>query len=328
ASARCRAPWLTNRRSRRWIDAVRARPLTAEIAYSSTMAPYIARSRGARARLVDFVDADSEKFAAYAARSRDPLARLYKREARLLGQAETEIANWADSAFAITDAEAALFNARAEICRPVRVWENGVDAAHFDPAAPFAAIRDPADIVFTGVMDYRPNVDAVLFFLDEVWPRVRKAAPDANFAVVGARPSSAIRKRDGIDGVRVTGRVACVRPWLKQAKLAVAPLRIARGLQNKVLEAMAMATPVVATPAAAAGLRLGADDILVREDPASMADAVAALLHDGHRRAALGAAARLRVLNDYGWADQLARFDAALDDALASSASSARASAA
>ncbi len=311
-------------RMMRAVEALRRRPLAAEIAFSSTMAQYIETGVAGRPRLIDFCDADSEKFSAYAGDARFPMKFVLAREGKTLAAYENAVANWADASFAITGDEAAQFNRRAGLSRPVGWWSNGVDTEYFDPSCTNDVPGGAADIVFTGAMDYRANIDAVLYFVEEVWPAVRRAAPSATFAIVGARPSRAVMALGEVDGVCVTGRVEDIRPWICAAKLAVAPLRIARGIQNKALEAMAMATPMVATSAAATGLSVRAgEEIVIADTAEEYAAAIIELLNDGARLAAIGAAARRRVVTDYGWDRQLARFDAALQSALASPSSSA-----
>lgn len=302
---------------RRAVEAMRARPLAAEIVFSSTMAQYVEDPIACRARLVDFCDADSEKWGEYAQDAGQPMNAVYGREARFLTAAENEIANWADVSFAITPAEAILFNRRPAIRKDVRWFSNGVDTDYFDPDASCEPVEG-ADVAFTGAMDYRANVEAVLSFAETVWPRIREAAPQARFAVVGARPVKKILALDGKNGVIVTGRVDDVRPWLKSARAVVAPLQVARGLQNKVLEAMAMGKPVVATRAAATGiLCTPGENMLIADDPDAMAAAVVSLVNDPAQAARLGGAARALCLEAYQWSKQLQRFDAALTDAIA-----------
>jgi len=302
-----------DQRMKEAVKAVRARPLVAEIAFSSTMAPYIENPALERIRIVDFCDADSEKWRQYATESKGPMRFVYAREAKSLGRAETRIANWADASFAITKAEAALFNARHGMSSGVDWWTNGVDAAYFDPAIFYAAIDHALDVAFVGAMDYRANIDAAQFFVTSVWPLVRARVPEATFAIIGANPHASIRALDGKDGVIITGRVDDVRPWLAQSKVIAAPLRIARGVQNKVLEAMAMAKPVVATSEAAAGVSCTpGEDILVADAPGDIAGDILLLLADKQRRQTIGAAARARIIAQYNWTETLKRFDAAL----------------
>jgi glycosyltransferase involved in cell wall biosynthesis len=148
----------------------------------------------------------------------------------------------------------------------------------------------------------------------EVWPLVRASAADASFAIVGSNPARAIRSLDGIDGVTVTGRVSDVRPYVEGAALVVAPMRIARGVQNKVLEAMAMAKAVVSTPAGLEGIdaQIGAEALAAASAEAFAREFVR-LIDDPDAAQKIGAAARARILADYQWPQQMARFDAVLD---------------
>jgi glycosyltransferase involved in cell wall biosynthesis len=165
-------------------------------------------------------------------------------------------------------------------------------------------------VAFTGAMDYWPNVDAVVWFAREVLPALRAARPEILFAIVGGKPSAEVQALAGRDGVLVTGRVEDVRPWLAHAAAVVAPLRIARGIQNKVLEGMAMARTVVATPQALEGIdALPDQEILRAADKAAMTAAVLRALE----APSLGGAARLRVMRDYNWASNLARVDQLLE---------------
>ncbi len=303
------------------VDGLRARPLVAEVVFSSTMAQYIEKPLPGRKRIIDFCDADSEKWRQYAQDTAPPLRWIYEREGRLLARAETRIANWTDASFAITPAEAALFNHRRALKKDVAWWSNGVDTDYFDPVLAYGELP-AADVVFVGAMDYRANVEAATYFAEAVWPLVLKSAPDARFAIVGANPVRQIRVLDGKNRISVTGRVDDVRPWLGQAKTVVAPLRVARGIQNKVLEAMAMAKPVVATSAAATGLCVHAgEDIMIADKADAMAQEILALLDDGDRRRQLGAAARRMVCEHYLWDDQLKHFDQALGASAYSSSS-------
>lgn len=310
-------------RMARKISDLRRRPLAAEIVFSSTMAQFIEHPVAGRPRLIDFCDADSAKFSDYANDAKFPMRQIYERESRRLAMAETKIANWADASFAITPEEALLFNRRADLHRPLDWWSNGVDTDYFDPDLPFSTVSDPCDVVFTGAMDYRANIDAALHFASKIWPIVRASAPSAEFAIVGARPAPALKALDGKHGIVVTGRVEAVRPWIKQSKLAVAPLRIARGVQNKVLEAMAMAAPVVASREAASGIKaVAGEDLIVADDPEAFAAEILNLLNDSSLRARIGLAARKRVRENYNWDDQLSRFSARLNKLLSDSTGS------
>ncbi len=302
------------------VDAARARPLVAEVVFSSGMAQYVEKPFPDRKRIIDFCDADSEKWRQYAQDAAPPLRWIFAREGRLLARAETEIANWADTSFAITPAEAAIFNRRQALKKDVDWWSNGVDTDYFDPTVAFDELSTAADVVFVGAMDYRANVKAVAYFAEAVWPLILQSAPHARFAIVGANPVGRIRALDGRNRISVAGRVDDVRPWLGQAKTVVAPLRVARGIQNKVLEAMAMARPVVATTAAATGLGVTAgENILIADKAETMAQDIVSLLEGGDKRRQLGVAARRMVCERYRWGEQLKRFDLVLDDGYSSS---------
>ncbi len=303
-----------NREMAAAVARLRERPLAAEVVFSSAMAPFVETTVPGRLRIVDFCDADSEKWRQYAQNSRGPYAWLYAREGRHLAAAETMIANWADASFAISEDEAEIFNKRAAIRTKVDWWPNGVDTDYFNPATPFADRVEPSDLVFTGAMDYRANVDAVMKFEGKVWPLVRGHAPDARLVIAGANPAPEIKAMHGREGIVVTGRVEDIRPWLAGAKIAIAPMLVARGVQNKVLEAMAMAKPVVATSAAAAGIPGAEQVIKIADDPAQQAQAIAALMDDAAQREAIGAAARAFVKAHFGWSAGLARFDRALEE--------------
>jgi sugar transferase (PEP-CTERM/EpsH1 system associated) len=301
--------YFADARMREYVTKCRARPLALEFAFSSGMAPYIERA-AASSRIVDFCDADSEKWRDYGVRSAQPMRRLFAREAERLTAAETRILNWADAAFAVSDAEAATLNSRPGAVRRATVVRNGVDTAYF---APREADANSPEAVFVGAMDYRANIDAILWFVREVWPLVRAESPDARLAIVGARPVASIRRLNGRAGVIVAGRVQDVRPYLASAAAVVAPLRIARGIQNKVLEAMAMARPVVATGAANAGVNASPGrEILIADAPPAFAAEIVGLFNDRSRGERIGAAARARVRADFQWDLQLQLLDAAL----------------
>jgi len=298
----------------RWVERKLARHRFAAIyVYCSAMAPY-AMGAAAPCRILDMVDVDSEKWAAYAARA-SFLARLvWAREGRALLAFERAAARSFDRTLFVSEEECRRFAALAPESADRLDWaQNGVDLAHFapDPAWPSPFAANEAAIVFTGTMDYWPNVDATLWFAREVMPILRRRHPEARFHIVGANPAPELRRLIGRDDVRLTGRVADTRPYLQHAALAVAPLRIARGIQNKVLEAMAMARPVLATPEAFAGVRATPGrDLLLAEGVEAMAEAAAAAL-DG-RHPGIGEAARAAMARGHDWAATLKRLDALL----------------
>jgi len=278
---------------------------------SSNMAPYILDRRGReRVRIVDLVDVDSAKWRAYAETGSGPMRWVHAREARRVEALERRIGRECDWSTFVSAEEAALFRRIApESAAKVRAISNGVDSAHFDPALPFEPPfpRGPPTFVFTGAMDYPPNVDAVAWFADAVLPRLR----GARFVIVGAAPAPQVQALAARPDIVVTGRVPDVRPYLAHATAAVAPMRIARGIQNKVLEAMAMARPVVVTPDGLEGIgaRPGAEVLVAADAESFAAQCARAAQPDA---AAIGQAARARVLADYVWAERLRGFDALL----------------
>jgi sugar transferase (PEP-CTERM/EpsH1 system associated) len=274
------------------------------------MAPYLMQRR-LPTRILDMVDVDSEKFRQYG-NAGGALAPLYRREAKQLLSLERRAAASYDRTLLVSAPEAALFARRApEIAGRIEVLENGIDLETFDPRIaypnPFAPGRQA--VVFTGAMDYRPNIEAVRWFAAAVMPLLRVTEPNLDFWIVGARPSRAVRALASEANIHVTGRVEDVRPYLAHAEVAVAPLRIARGVQNKLLEAMAMARPIVASPEALEGLSLiPGDEAIMASTPEAFAEAIGGVLAGGVPN--MGARARKRAEADYRWADTLHRLDA------------------
>ncbi len=299
----------------RWVRAgLDARRYEAVLVYSSAMAAYVPPQPSGPLCILDMVDVDSEKWRAYAASGSGPKRLVWAREARTLLAFERRAAAQFDRTLLVSSQEAQTFAALApEVASRIDWVENGVDVARFDPAAdwpdPFAT-GAPA-IVFTGTMDYRPNIEAVSFFATDVMPRLASLSPAPHFHIVGANPTPGVRALAELPRVHVTGSVPDVRPYLAHAAVAVAPLRIARGIQNKVLEAMAMARPVVASPEAHEGVRAVAGrDLLVADGAEAMAASVTQVLAGGMPN--LGATARAAVLAGHDWKATLARLDGIL----------------
>jgi len=295
----------------RHVDAlVRGGSITHIVGFSGQMAQYLPADFDGPV-LMDFVDVDSAKFATYAEQDkRQPLHWVHAREARVLGAYEAAVARRVDTSLFVSEAEAALFRARSGLrADKVRAVENGIDTARFDPARTFDAVDTGEGplAVFTGQMDYRPNIDAVRWFAADILPLVRQQHPKARFAIVGRAPTDEVRALAKLPGVIVTGEVPDVRPWLAAADAVVAPLLLARGVQNKLLEAMAMARPVVASAAAATGIdATPGEHLLVAEGAEAMADAVGSLFDDRAAAATMGQAARVRMIARYGWDARLA----------------------
>ncbi len=299
-----------------WVDRVLAGSgVDGVYIYTVAMAPYVA-SRNSPMRILDAVDIDSEKWAEYALTSRFPMRAVWAREARNLLAYERAAAHACARTLFVSAAEAARFVALApESAGMVDYVENGVDMNRFSPALSFDSPYGDARpvFVFTGHMDYWPNEDAVTWFASAVMPAVRLAVIDACFWIVGANPNAAVRSLAGLPGVVVTGRVADTRPYLAHAAAVVCPLRIARGIQNKLLEGMAMGRPVIASSAAFHGVRAVAGrDLLVAESAAGFVAACISVM--GGARVPMGAAARAAMEAGYAWKTTLARLDPAMTE--------------
>lgn len=294
-----------------WVDAKLASGMDAIVVYSSAMAQYVMTADETR-RVMDFVDIDSDKWLQYADTKTWPMSWLYRREGRQLLKWERQVAASFDAGLFVSATEAADFRRLApEHARKIAYFNNGVDAEYFSPDSKYSNPYQSGTrvIVFTGAMDYWPNVDAVSWFVSEVMPQIRRKHPDVMFYIVGSRPSPEVRALAG-DGVAVTGRVEDVRPYLAHAEVVVAPLRIARGIQNKVLEAMAMAKTVVSSPQALEGISATLnEEILSAEGPENFVNALELILQGFD----CGDAARKRVVADYSWPSSLAQVDGLLN---------------
>jgi sugar transferase (PEP-CTERM/EpsH1 system associated) len=293
-----------------WVDAKLASGMDAIVVYSSAMAQFVMLAND-MPRIMDYVDIDSDKWLQYAKTKTWPMSWLYRREGRCLLDWERKVADRFDAGLFVSETEAADFRKLApEFAGKIGYYNNGVDAVYFSPDTAYPNLY-PAGVralVFTGAMDYWPNIDAVTWFVQEVLPELRQKHPDLVFYIVGSRPSPEVRALAG-DAVTVTGRVEDVRPYLAHAAAVVAPLRIARGIQNKVLEAMAMAKTVVSSPQALEGIAAVVDAEILRADtPSHFVFALERILQGFD----CGQAARARVMADYTWASSLARVEALL----------------
>ena len=280
--------------------------------YSSNMAPYVLDLPRSTRLAVDLVDVDSEKWKAYATELTGVKRWIYRREWRAVAALERRIARDADLASFVSDAEADLFRKRVPNGAAIVIGvSNGVDHGYFDPARSYPTVYDTGvpNYVFTGTMDYKPNADAVVWFATEILSLIRQTLPHAQFHIVGHSPNDAVQRLAGIEGVNVTGRVTDVRPYVVHATASVAPMRIARGIQNKVLEAMALARPVVVTSGALEGIEaIPGEEVSLADDTNAFAAACVALA-TGDLGRIMGAAARHCVLRRYDWPVRLCRFD-------------------
>lgn len=307
-------PYFYDRTIERW-----SRKIFAEVqpdaafAFSSQMGQYFLKAEPRPPRMViDFCDVDSDKWRQYAESKNWPASWVFRREADTLLKFDRRIAAAVDAATFVAQPEVDLFLDLAPECTgKIHAIGNGIDTEYFTPdetyTSPYTSGGPIA--IFTGAMDYWPNVDAVVWFANEIFPQVRAAIPDARFFIVGGGPTAEVLKLETVDGVHVAGRVPDMRPYFAHADAAVTPMRIARGIQNKVLEAMAMAKPTVTTPTALAGIEATPErDILVAENAETFAAQTIRALQ-GETAAALGQAGKMFVSNAYSWESQLAPYD-------------------
>lgn len=298
-------PYFFSRRLQQWVNTtIRSVGIKKAFVYSSAMAQYIEKATLDK-RVADFVDVDSDKWRQYAQKTANPIMKLvYQWEYRTLAAYEKKITSAFDAITLVSEDEAAFFKAQlpAQLAAKVDAFPNGVDGEFFNPdrCGP-RPLEDPY-LVFTGAMDYWANVDAVLWFVEQVWPVIHKQHPALKFAIVGGNPTDKVKALARQDNILVTGRVEDIRPYIKHAQLAVAPLRIARGIQNKVLEAMAMQQAVVMTNMAAEGIRLPANQQLLVTDEADLfAASCLEMLSEPEKTAALGQENREWIASHYQW---------------------------
>lgn len=270
----------------------------AVLASASSLVPYLRlpELRGIPA-VIDLIDVDSQKWLDYAAASRGPHSWLYRLEGRRLRGIEKELPSWARAVTLVSEAEADLYR---RFCAKgtVRAVGNGVDLDYFQPQPQATAPQ----CVFVGALDYRPNVDGATWFCREVWPEVRRRRPDARLSLVGRNPAPAVCRLAAIPGVELVGQVPDVRPYVTQAAVAVVPLQIARGVQNKVLEALAMSRAAVVSPQSLEGLGAQAGvDLLAASSVSEWVESILRLFADPGLRLQLGVAGRRYVEENHRW---------------------------
>jgi sugar transferase (PEP-CTERM/EpsH1 system associated) len=279
------------------------------VAYSSAMAPYVEPFQGTPA-VLDMVDVDSAKWSQYSRFASLPLRPVYALESRRLQAYETSLASRFERIVLATGNETRLLKSFAPEAKAATI-PNGVDLDFFQPTD-LPKIPHPA-LVFTGQMDYFANIDGVVHFSRNVMPRLRRRFPDLEFLIVGRSPAPAVRALTEVPGVYVTGAVGDVRPFLERAWAFVAPLRIAQGVQNKVLEAMSMSLPVVCTDRVLAGLSEGGfrhgRDLLAAADDEGLEACLTSVLEDAEMRASLAECARQRLSVSYRWTANMDRFE-------------------
>lgn len=302
-------PYYDDPRMHNWVRArIAGCDISHLLVFSAAMAQYVLDPvLGLRRKVVDFVDVDSDKWQQYAGQKHWPMNWVYRREGRLLLDFERRVAREFDAGLFVSSSEAAMFRQLApESAHKTAFYNNGVNREYFAPDAalsnPYAA-QEKA-LVFTGAMDYWPNIDAVTWFARNVFPRMRDRDQSLRFYIVGSSPTRAVSRLATLPGVTVTGRVADVRPYLQHALAAVAPMRIARGVQNKVLEAMAMEKPVIVSGRGLEGIdaRHG-KQVLVADTVAQYCTCLEQIESGMYPR--LGEQARALISQNFDWDNNL-----------------------
>lgn len=269
---------------------------------------------------MDFVDVDSDKWRQYADESSVPVKLIYWLESKLLVKYEKKINNGFDYSVFVSQPEAELFLRLNPAAKRVKAIPNGVDHVYFSPrsegASSAAVLNPPVSgsktpvLLFTGAMDYHANVDGVMWFCNEIFPLIRRENPSAEFYVVGSNPTPEVKRLAEKPGVKVTGFVEDIRPYYRVADVCVIPLRLARGIQNKVLEAMSMAKLVVTTSKALEGIgAMPEEHVLVADDAREMAASVSQLLRSEDKRKLLGQKAREFVVSRFDWSVNMRMFE-------------------
>lgn len=304
-------PFYRSASMQQWVDRIIAQnDIRKVLIYSSQMAQYVL-GKPEMTRIADFVDIDSDKWLQYGQSKSWPLSWVYAREGNKLRQFEIDVASRFDGTTFVSRTEAADFRRLSGMGEnKVTHVNNGVDTDYFDPdiVLPSPYQGSGPVLVFTGAMDYWPNIDAVNWFVAQVLPKIRQQHPSLQFYIAGARPADAVLALANQPGVVVTGGVPDIRPYIRHATLAVAPLRIARGVQNKVLEAMALGKQVIASSQAAEGIEAEpGQHFLIADDAEAYTAAVLTAL--AQPRTEMGMAARSHMLQCYGWSASLSQFD-------------------
>ena len=269
-------PYYFDKRMQQWTNSTLLKEKINKIfIYSSSMAQYCEGEEYKETkRIIDFVDVDSDKWRQYAEKKSGIARWIFQREFKLLANYEDKICAEFDHSLFVSPDEATLFRDRQPEIEKIKVHGllNGVDIDFFDPQAQFSdepLVPSVPFISFTGAMDYWANVDAVLWFTKHVWPQILAQEPEAIFCIVGGNPSNEVKALAQLQGVEVTGRVHDVRPFIANAQCVVAPMQIARGIQNKVLEAMSLNKAIVVSSMAMEGINANSNDDIAIADDAS-----------------------------------------------------------
>ncbi|MFH1999516.1 MAG: TIGR03087 family PEP-CTERM/XrtA system glycosyltransferase [Planctomycetota bacterium] len=298
-------------------QAVKKNSFDVAVAYSSGMIPY--RTNLNLPRIIDFVDLDSQKWVQYAKSMHPPMSWIYRLEGRRLFHFEKISSEWADASIVVTSEEGEILEQEGNPKRLCAV-PLGVDLDYYrldiPPAPEIKALGRPV-LIFVGNMDYRPNYEAVLRFARVILPHVARKSPEVLFLVVGANPPSQVLALDNGSSIKVTGKVLDTRPYLSASTVSVVPLSMARGIQTKVLESMAMELPVVLTHPAALGVNArNGRDYIVADDDADMADQILRLIEQPERAKEMAAAGRRFVKEKFAWGDKLLQYEKIIEEAV------------
>jgi len=302
-------PYYRNAEMQAWIcERTAEHNISHLLVFSAAMAQYVTDpALSFERRVIDFVDVDPDKWQQYALQKRWPMNWLYRREGELLLGFEREVARLFDAGLFVSSAEADMFRELAPAsAHKVGFYNNGVNTEYFDPdvALPNPYSESEQALVFTGAMDYWPNIDAVTWFAREVFPQLRAREPGLQFYIVGSSPANAVTQLAGLPGVSVTGRVEDVRPYLQHALAVVAPMRIARGVQNKVLEAMAMEKMVIVSGKGLEGIDACHCEHVLLADTAEQYVSCMQQILEGHHPE-MGRQARCRISTHFSWDENL-----------------------
>jgi len=297
-----------------WASQIR---FDAVVVFCSSMGQYLALPElSSVPAIVDLVDVDSEKFFQYGKSATLTRRPLYKLEARRLRKLERWLSERATAVVLVSESEAELWRRIYPNDRTYAV-PNGVDLDYFQPAKSDGRSER---CIFVGALDYPPNIDAVCWFARQVWPEVRRRVPSATFAIVGRNPHAEVQRLANIAGIEVIGAVPDVRPHMAEASIAIAPLRIARGIQNKILEAMAASKPVVASPQSLQGLSVEHSvPMRTAETPQEWIENIGQLLANHSYRAELGLSGRQFVERHHRWNNCLSPLSELLERCIAHS---------
>lgn len=249
--------------------------------------------------LIDFMDVDSDKWLQYANSTRWPMSLIYKREHKLIKLLEQKAIAHFDYGFIIAQAEYNLFHTSVAKAENLHILGNGIDQDEFSPNY---QASEYIHFLFTGVMDYKPNVDAVIWFVKNCWEDIKKQVPQAKLTLAGMNPTKKVEALSKDTTIEVTGFVEDVMPFFNRADVFIAPFQIARGVQNKVLQAMACAIPVVSTSLGAEGIICEHDqNMLIADSPETFVSACVSLAMNSRKREEIGNKANQTITDNYSW---------------------------